>query len=96
MAPRLPNRDDAQRRARSRTVLIFAGIFDLVLAGLVLGWGTKVLQIEHQMAWLIAAVLAAGGVVILFIATLAFGRRGTGAPLDPGEDKDDRGPIVRR
>lgn len=95
MPARLPDHAEAARRARVRTVLIFAGIMDLALAGFFLGWGTKLLQIEYRAAWMMAAALAAGGVIILFVATLGYGRRGTGRALDPGEE-DEREPIVRR
>ena len=89
-----PNREDAERRARVRTALIYSGILDLALAGFFLGWGAPLLELEHRVAWLIAAVLAAGGVVVLLTATLAYGRRGSGRALDDGEDENE--PVIRR
>ena len=89
----LPDRTDAQRRARIRTGLIFNGFVDMAAAGFFLGWGASLLKLEHRVAWIVAALLAASGVVSFLIATLAFGRRGTGRALDGGEDD---GPVVRR
>jgi len=89
-----PDRTDAARRARTRTVMIVNGMFDMALAGFFLGWGNSVLQLERGTAWLIAAVLAAGGVISFFVATLGFGRKGTGRALDEGEDANE--PVVRR
>lgn len=91
--PSMPENGNPAQRARMRTILIFAGIFDFALAGFFLGWGAPVLQLEYRFAWMIAAALAASGVVIIFIATLGFGRKGTGPALDDGEDQE---PIVRR
>ena len=93
MNSRTPTREDAERRARVRTALIYSGILDLALAGFFLGWGAPVLGLEYRVAWLIAAALAAGGVAVLLTATLAYGRRGTGRALDDGEDD---GPVIRR
>jgi len=89
-----PNREDAERRARVRTALIYSGILDLALAGFFLGWGAPLLELEYRVAWLIAAALAAGGVVVLLTATLAYGRRGQGRALDDGEDENE--PVIRR
>jgi hypothetical protein len=89
-----PDRIDAARRARTRTMLIANGFIDMAAAGFFLGWGASVLQIERPTAWLIAAVLAASGVVSFFIATLAFGRKGQGRALDDGDDADE--PVIRR
>ena len=75
-------------------MLIANGFFDMAAAGFFLGWGASVLKLEYTTAWLIAAVLAASGVVSFFIATLAFGRKGTGRALDEGEDANE--PVVRR
>jgi len=94
--PWMPEKGNLSQRAKMRTILIFAGIFDLALAGFFLGWGAPVLQIEYRFAWMIAAVLAAGGVIIIFVATLGFGRRGTERALDEGDTADDDGPVVRR
>ncbi len=91
--PPHPGKSDADRRARIRGVLIFGGLFDLALAGFFLAVGHSVLALEHRFAWLIAAVLAAGGVIILFVATLGFGRKGEGRALDEGEDDE---PVIRR
>jgi hypothetical protein len=91
---RIPTQADAARRARTRTVLIANGFFDLAAAGFFLGWGASVLKLEYTTAWLISALLAASGVVSFFIATLAFGRKGTGRALDKGEDENE--PVVRR
>ena len=88
----MPQKGSAAQRARTRTILIFAGFFDMALAGFFLGWGARVFEIERPIAYLIAAVLAAGAVSIFFIATLAYGRRGTERGLD-GEDDE---PVVRR
>jgi len=90
--PWMPEKGNPSQRARMRTILIFAGIFDFALAGFFLGWGAPVLQMEYRFAWMIAAALAGGGVVIIFIATLGYGRRGTERALD-GEDDE---PVVRR
>ena len=57
-----------------------------------LGWGAALLKLEDRVAGLVAALLAASGVIAFFIATLAFGRRGSGRALDGGDD----GPVVRR
>jgi len=89
-----PSREDAERRARVRTALIYSGLLDLALAGFFLGWGAPVLGLEYRVAWIVAAVLAAGGVAVIFTATLAYGRRGTGRALDEGED--DPPPVIRR
>jgi hypothetical protein len=89
-----PTRADAERRARTRMAMILSGLVDFAIAGFVLGWGHSVLGLEYQTAWLIAAVLAAFGVVTMFIATLAFGRKGRGRALDEGEDRDE--PVIRR
>jgi hypothetical protein len=89
----MPDRTDAERRARVRTALIVSGLIDLALAGFFLGWGASLLALEYRVAWLIAAVLAAAGVVTLFVATLGFGRKGAGRALDDGEDDE---PVVRR
>ncbi len=99
MNPSAPTPADAARRARLRTLLIANGFLDMAIAGFFLGWGHSVVGLEHQTAWLIAAVLAASGVVIFFIATLAFGRKGQGRALDEGEDRPDKAPnepVVRR
>jgi hypothetical protein len=98
MAAQHPTPEDAARRARLRTAFIYVGIVDFILAGFFLGWGASLLGFEYRVAWLVAAVLAASGVVSFFIATLAFGRRGAGRALDDGENADgeDGGPIVRR
>ena len=93
MAAAMPNRADAERRARIRTVLIFNGLVDMAVAGFFLGWGASVLKLEYRTAWLAAAILAAGGIVSFFVATLGFGRKGAGAALDEGEDSE---PVVRR
>lgn len=85
---------DAARRARTRTLLIANGFFDMAIAGFFLGWGASVLGLEYATAWLIAAVLAASGVISFFVATLGFGRKGTGRALDEGEDRDE--PVIRR
>ena len=88
-----PNaQDSAARRARTRTMFIANGFFDMAAAGFFLGWGASVLKLEYSTAWLIAAVLAASGVISFFIATLGFGRKGTERALDEGEDE----PVVRR
>ena len=92
MTPSTPDRADAARRARTRTMLIANGFMDMAAAGFFLGWGHSVVGLEHQTAWLIAAVLAASGVVSFFIATLGFGRKGQGRALDEGEDE----PVIRR
>jgi len=92
MTPQRPGREDAERRARARTILIFAGLFDMALAGFFLGWGHSLLGLEHRVAWLIAALLAAAAVSTFFIATLVYGRRGSRRALDEGEDE----PVVRR
>jgi hypothetical protein len=95
-----PNsRDSAARRARVRTFMIANGFLDMAIAGFFLGWGHSVAGLEHQTAWLIAAALAASGVISFFIATLAFGRKGRGRELDEGEasvpeDRDE--PVIRR
>lgn len=89
-----PTHADAARRARVRTLLIANGIFDMAVAGFFLGWGHSIVGLEHQTAWLIAAVMAASGVVSFFIATLAYGRKGRGRALDEGEESDE--PVVRR
>ena len=75
-------------------MLIVNGFIDMAAAGFFLGWGAQVLGIEYRVAYLIAAVLAASGVISFFIATLAFGRKGQGRALDDGEDRDE--PVVRR
>jgi hypothetical protein len=85
---------DAARRARVRTMLIANGFFDMAAAGFFLGWGAPVLKLEYTTAWLIAAVLVASGVISFFIATLGYGRKGTGRALDEGEDANE--PVVRR
>lgn len=78
--------------------MIANGFLDMAIAGFFLGWGHSVAGLEHQTAWLIAAVLAASGVISFFVATLAFGRKGRGRELDEGEDsvreKDE--PVIRR
>lgn len=93
-----PSHADAARRARVRTLMIANGFLDMAIAGFFLGWGHSVAGLEHQTAWLIAAVLAASGVISFFVATLAFGRKGRGRELDEGEDsvreKDE--PVIRR
>jgi hypothetical protein len=89
-----PDRADAARRARTRTMLIANGFLDMAAAGFFLGWGAPVLGLEYRAAYLIAALLAASGVVSFFIATLAFGRKGRGRALDEGEDADE--PVIRR
>lgn len=93
-----PTHADAARRARVRTLMIANGFLDMAIAGFFLGWGHSVAGLEHQTAWLIAAVLAASGVISFFVATLAFGRKGRGRELDEGEDsvreKDE--PVIRR
>ena len=94
MTPSIPTVADAARRARTRTALIANGFFDMAAAGFFLGWGASVLGLEYRTAYLIAALLAASGVVSFFIATLAFGRKGSGRALDEGEDSN--GPVVRR
>lgn len=93
-----PTPADAARRARVRTLLIANGFLDMAIAGFFLGWGHSVAGLEHQTAWLIAAVLATSGVVVFFIATLAFGRKGQGRALDEGESPDEPPdqPVVRR
>ena len=91
--PWMPKKNDPKQRALARTMLIFGGIFDMALAGFFLAFGHSVLQIEYRFAWMIAAALAAGGVIILFIATLGFGRQGQRRDLDEGENDE---PIVRR
>lgn len=93
MTTRRPGFEDGQRRARNRSILIFAGFVDMAIAGFFLGWGHSLLGLEHRVAWLIAAVLAAAAVSTFFIATLAYGRRGQRRALDEGEDD---GPVVRR
>ena len=92
MTRETPTRADAARRARTRTLLIANGFIDMAIAGFFLGWGHSIVGLEHQTAWLVAAVLAASGVVSFFIATLAFGRKGRGRALDEGEDE----PVIRR
>lgn len=92
MTDHRPNAADAARRARTRTLLIANGFFDMAIAGFFLGWGHSIVGLEHQTAWLVAAVLAASGVVSFFIATLAYGRKGRGRALDEGEDE----PVIRR
>lgn len=94
MTPSTPNRADAARRARMRTIMIANGFLDMAAAGFFLGWGASVLGLEYRTAYLIAAALAASGVVSFFIATLGFGRKGTGRALDEGEDRDE--PVIRR
>jgi hypothetical protein len=94
MVQQTPNAADAARRARTRTALIVNGFMDMAAAGFFLGWGAPVLGLEHRVAYLIAAVLAASGVISFFIATLAFGRKGQGRALDEGEDRDE--PVIRR
>jgi hypothetical protein len=94
MMQQRPNAADAARRARTRTMLIANGFFDMAAAGFFLGWGASVLKLEYSTAWLIAAVLAASGVVSFFIATLGFGRKGQGRALDEGEREDE--PVIRR
>ena len=94
MTEHSPNAADAARRARTRTMRIANGFLDLAAAGFFLGWGASVLKLEYGTAWLIAAVLAASGVVSFFIATLGFGRKGEGRALDEGEDSDE--PVIRR
>ncbi|MFO0988346.1 MAG: hypothetical protein U1F37_13415 [Alphaproteobacteria bacterium] len=93
-----PTHADAARRARVRTLMIANGFLGMAIAGFFLGWGHSVAGLEHQTAWLIAAVLAASGVISFFVATLAFGRKGRGRELDEGEDsvreKDE--PVIRR
>ena len=89
-----PTHEAAERRARVRTALIYSGLLDLALAGFFLGWGAPLLELEYRAAWLIAALLAVGGVAVLLTATLAYGRRGTGRALDEGED--DPPPVIRR
>jgi hypothetical protein len=99
MTERRPTANSAARRARTRTMLIANGFLDMAAAGFFLGWGASVLKLEYATAWLIAAILAASGVVSFFIATLAFGRKGTGRALDEGEDderEDANEPVVRR
>lgn len=93
MPQHIPDRADAARRARTRTLLIANGFFDMAAAGFFLGWGASVLKLEYSTAWLIAAVLAASGVISFFIATLGFGRKGQGRALDEGEDDE---PVIRR
>ena len=92
MPQHIPDRADAARRARTRTMLIANGFFDMAAAGFFLGWGASVLKREYSTAWLIAALLAASGVISFFIATLGFGRKGQGRALDEGEDE----PVIRR
>ena len=94
MKQHTPDKADATRRARTRTLLIANGFFDMAAAGFFLGWGASVLKLEYGTAWLVAAALAASGVVSFFIATLGFGRKGRGRALDEGEDSDE--PVVRR
>jgi hypothetical protein len=89
-----PSHADAERRAKTRLAMILSGLVDFALAGFFLGWGHSVVGLEYQTAWLIAAVLAAFGVMTVFIATLAFGRKGRGRALDEGEDRDE--PVIRR
>src|SRR5262245_5696921 len=99
MAQQLPTPSDAARRAKARTALIVSGIIDLALAGFFLAFGASLLRLEYRVAWLVAAVLAAGGVIILFVATLGFGRKGRERALDDGEDtvgEDANEPVVRR
>ena len=94
----VPDRTDAVQRAKKRTVFIINGMIDMALAGFFLGWGNSLLGLERTTAWLIAAILASGAIISFFVATLAFGRKGTGPALDEGEDapKEDREPVVRR
>ena len=92
MPQHTPDRTDAARRARTRTLLIANGFFDMAAAGFFLGWGASVLKLEYSTAWLVAALLAASGVISFFIATLGFGRKGQGRALDEGEDE----PVIRR
>ena len=92
--PWMPEKGNAEHRAIMRTALIFGGIFDLALAGFFLGWGASLFQIEYRFAWMIAAALAAGGVIVLFVATLVYGRKGEERALDEGEG--DNEPVVRR
>jgi hypothetical protein len=82
----------AARRARTRAIFIYVGLVDLALAGFFLGWGAALLKLEDRVAGLVAALLAASGVIAFFIATLAFGRRGSGRARAGGDD----GPVVRR
>ena len=89
----VPDRTDAERRARKRTVFILNGMFDMAVAGFFFGWGASVLKLERGTAYLIAAFLAVSAVVSFFVATLAFGRKGRGGALDEGEDNE---PVVRR
>lgn len=89
-----PTHADAARRARVRTFMIANGFLDMAIAGFFLGWGHSVVGLEHQTAWLVAAVLAASGVISFFVATLAFGRKGRGRELDEGEDRNE--PVIRR
>ena len=94
-----PTYADAARRSRVRTFMIANGFLDMAIAGFFLGWGHSIVGLEHQTAWLVAAVLAASGVISFFVATLAFGRKGRGRELDEGEDsvpeqRDE--PVIRR
>jgi hypothetical protein len=89
-----PTHADTARRARVRTFLIANGFLDMAIAGFFLGWGHSIVGLERQTAWLIAAMLAASGVISFFIATLAYGRKGRGRALDEGEDSNE--PVIRR
>jgi len=94
MTPSTQNAADAARRAKTRTMLIANGFLDMAAAGFFLGWGHAVLGLEYRVAYLIAALLAASGVVSFFVATLAFGRKGQARALDEGEDANE--PVIRR
>ncbi len=88
-----PTRTEAAQRATKRTAFIVVGMIDMAVAAFFLGWGNSVLGLERTTAWLVAAVLAAGSVISFFVATLAYGRKGTGPALDEGEENE---PVVRR
>jgi len=87
-----PTAADAARRARTRMAMIVSGLVDLALAGFFLGWGHSVLGLEHRVAWLIGAALAAFGLATIFVATLVYGRRGQGRARGEGENE----PVIRR
>lgn len=91
MADHVPNPVHAARRAKARMAMIFSGLVDLALAGFFLAFGRSLVGLEEQAAWMIAGLLAAIGVVTLFVALFVFGRKDR-AGLDKREDE----PVIRR
>ncbi len=64
-----------RRNGRIRTLVLVAGLLDLALAGFILAFGRETLRLERQIAWYLAALLAASAVGVIFIATLGFDGR---------------------